>query len=90
MRMRDFPVNSRVPGRVQFKLPKIRQIMSFHQLSNPSVKERDNRLIFSVDLSKGANPMNVVSASDEISEFLGENVVVIDRKMQGAMEERQA
>lgn len=82
MRTREIPFNNRVPSRIQFKTPKIKQILSFYGLKNPSVREdkEHNRLVFRVDTS--GNPITITAAIDEIEAFLGEPVLIMDRSFQ--------
>lgn len=82
MNARDLPYNDRVPPKLQYRLPKIKSILRYHRLQNPTVRQRkeDGKLIFKVDLApENPSPLATVAAGGQISEFLGEDVIVILR-----------
>lgn len=80
MRSNDLPYNSKVPPKLQYRLPKVRHILSYHKLMNPTVRQRkeDGVLVFKVD-SLAGSPLATIAAEDQISEFLGEEVIVMRR-----------
>lgn len=90
MRSRDIPFNPRVPPRIQFKIPKIKSILGYQSLASPTVREDERgRLVFKVDNESG-DPLSTVVASDKISEFLGESVIVIDRSLEAMFDVQES
>jgi len=81
MRSRDLPFNDKVPLRLQYRIPKVKSILNYHKLQNPSVRERkeDGKLIFKVDSGSSNSSMAMLAATSQISDFLEEEVIVMIR-----------
>lgn len=88
MRARELPFNPNLPPRLQYRIPKVKGILKYHKLMNPSVRERreDGKLVFKVDSQSANSSMATLAAAGEISDFLGEEVVVVVRGFEGLVE----